>query len=443
MLIGLALALPWQSGNATPQWIVDLITQTGVQADYYVDPSHPSASDSNAGTSPNSPWSTLTKVKSTFEALASSASAVVFCRAATYTDQTLSISIAANTGITMTVAFEPGAIMSWTLGTAPSNGIGLGNVSGNTIRVYGNGLQINNYNPTSGNGVGSNSGTVYVYDVIVDNAADGASTHGTDGAMYVYDSIFRNCTTGAFNNTGTNIFQAYRCTFEGRSGATAGIGSNEANVTPLFEDCTFTPATAGQSMIPRAATFTRCVVGSTTVRVNIDTYTGVNFTDCYLNLSADLRFPATFTRCYGKTSFRVRGATATGTATFRNCVFVGNSNGITSGHLYANFDPNDGTWDGLVYDYRDCILTGYVTAVGAGFSANQFAKFNTNSKLDNISTFGNTTGIHASITIETNELTTDPDIGVANTTVKSDYGYAPGSPAIGAGFGGGNIGFAA
>ncbi len=139
----------------------------------------------------------------------------------------------------------------------------------------------------------------------------------------------------------------------------------------------------------------------------------------------------------------MRGAPATTDAVFRNCIFVGRPSGAATDLFYGNFDDLGGNWDGIGYDLRDCIITGYVTGVGGGFTANQFTKWDANSKLDNICTFGNTTGIHASITTETNELTSNPTIGPANTTVKADYGYLPGSPCIGAGFGGGNIGFAA
>ncbi len=432
--------------GSAAEWVNPLALASSMTPNYVVDPNL--GSDTNAGTV-SAPFATITKLRTTLEALGNNSTKIAFIKGATYTDQNLDISNASS-GLNFTLVFDIGASIVWTQAVDKS-GIQLGALAGNELHIYGNGysigvdsaskLLISGFLTGTGNGIGCNNSDLWVDNVNVTNCVDGLSGHG-GGDTHSTNCIFENCTKSAFAHIGTGAHETTDCDFIGRSGASSGIGQIDATNSLTALRCRYIPITAGQVLTPQAGQFTQCEIGTTSLRAALATYSGAAFTDCFFNLTIDANFTATFTSCYGKFSARDRGAPATADMVFRNCIFVGPATGLT-GCFYANFDDGGGSWDGIGYDMRDCIITGYVTAIGGGFTANQFTKWNSNSKLDNICTFGNTTGIHASITTETNELTSNPQIGAANTTAKTDYGYAPGSPCIGAGFGGGNIGFAA
>ena len=97
------------------------------------------------------------------------------------------------------------------------------------------------------------------------------------------------------------------------------------------------------------------------------------------------------------------------------------------------------------------IITGYTTAIGAAFdAANAAGQIDAPTEISYCCLFGNTTNFHSTWTADDgfaaavhDNITSDPLIGDMSSTNKADWGYGPGSPCIGAGSSGGNIGFAA
>jgi hypothetical protein len=127
-----------------------------------------------------------------------------------------------------------------------------------------------------------------------------------------------------------------------------------------------------------------------------------------------------------------------------HCVLVGGATGLTNSVLYRNFDGGQGDWNVI-----DSVLTGYGTAVGHNFGATDAGYFET---AGNTVTYcclhGNSVNIDADIEattadVSTGVITTDPQIGPADSYVKNDYAVAAGSPCVGAGSAGGDIGFQA
>jgi hypothetical protein len=97
---------------------------------------------------------------------------------------------------------------------------------GGTLKVTanGNGCTITGFSPDSGNGLGAhNSGYLIAHDFVVDDADDGVSAHSTS-RVDAHDCVFRNCVKAAFVHVDSSVFNAYGCTFEGRAGASLGIG---------------------------------------------------------------------------------------------------------------------------------------------------------------------------------------------------------------------------
>jgi hypothetical protein len=409
--------------------------------DYYVNAA--TGSDSNDGLTPATAWATLTQLRTTVNALAAGTAKTAYVSAATYTDQHLAFSNSELTPVQITVTFEAGTALVWNSIASPGDGIG----ASGTIRVtaYGNGTTITGYSPGSGNGLGCrNTAYLEAHDFVIDNADDGCSNH-TTGEMRVYDCTFRNCTKGAFTHINDSTSYHYRCTFEGRTSATLGIGDFQNNAVVYFEDCIFAPASAGQGVgsgVPTGtAEFVRCRLGTLSTRVSIAaTSGGATLTDCFVNATIDGNTKATLTGCYGYLTTRMRNA---GIILLDGCIFTNGATGDTDSALHANFDPgSQGSWDAI-----DTIFTGYSTAIGSGFTATYAGYFTAaGNSVNYCCLFGNTTNFDSDLTgadITTGNITTDPLIGAGGTYVKSDWGYATGSPCIGAGSGGGNIGFAA
>lgn len=417
----------------------------------------PWGSDTGTG-SRSSPWRSSTKLTAALGALTSGQSRTAYLAAGTYGSLYVSPP-AADTTSSAVVTLAPGCVID-TRGTLND---GIGAAGAMTITFHLNGALLYGSGTNGGNspnGIGAHqSAVVTVYGspdgspvrASVVGFADGTSAHSTSRTD-VFRTVFAECDKACFANINTTVANYTDCVFAGRAAASNGLGSHQSTGAVTYTRCVFAPASAGQTAeFGRGAyTLTNCEVGSTGVRVAISSGNASatedgTLTDCYLNATLDARTKTAFTRCYGRISMRVRGATTVSDLVMRNCVWVGRPTGAATDFIYANFDPNDGTWDGIGYDIRDTIVTGYTTAVGSGFSANQITKFNAGSSLTYCCLSGNTTNYAASVTgtATTGNITSDPLIGSAASTVQSDYGYGAGSPCIGAGFGGGNIGFAA
>lgn len=422
--------------------------------DYYLSPD---GSDSGAGTI-SDPWQTSAKLVTVVNALANGASKTAYVSAGTYG----TFYFAPTNTITIDVTFQAGTTVD-TTASLTDNGVGSGNTATATFR-FGAGCTLTGTGTNGANtpnGVSAaTSAQVTVYGapegaaeadwLTVTGYADGISSHNT-ASVTVYRTRVQNNDKGAMVNVNTSTATLVDVVLTGRSGASSGLVAHQSTGAATYTRVQFVPATAAQTVeLGRGAyTLTSCVLGTTSVRVAISNGNAVStedgsFTDCYLNASFDTRSKMTFAECYGKLSMRVRGANTVGDLVMRNCCWVGNASGLSTGFLYAN-TYTDPSWVGIGYDIRDTIVTGYGTAVGSGFAAAQTTEFNAASSLTYCCLYGNTTNYAAGVTgtAQTGNITTNPLIGAANTTTQADYGYGPGSPCVAAGFGGGNIGFAA
>jgi hypothetical protein len=436
MRLGIGLGLPHVSraGTVAP-WA------PGGSFDHYVDGI--AGNDANDGSSPEKAWATFAPLRTAISGLTTGQARTALIRATTYTDQHLSLTNAASPRAEVTLTFEEGAAMAWESEANPGFGIG---ASGTLkVTVNGNGCTITGYSPGSGNGIGSfDTAYLIAHDLVVDDADDGASSHLTS-RLDVHDCVFRNCGKAGFAAVNTSTFNAYGCTFEGRDASSLGIGAYKESAAGELEDCIFTPSSAGQRLTLSeggAVSATRCRFGTLSTRVQMVSETvAVTVTDSFLNAYVDGTSLFTFEGCYGKLSTRQRSG---GDILISHCVLVGGASGIANSVLFRNFDGGQGGWDVI-----DTVLTGYGTAVGHNFGATDAGYFETaGSTVTYCCLNGNSTNIDADIEatsadVSTGVITTDPLIGSADSFVKNDYAVAGGSPCVGAGSGGGDIGFQA
>lgn len=436
MRLGIGLALPHLSrAGGTAAWA------PAGSFDWYVDGI--SGSDGNDGSSPEQAWATFSPLRTAVSNLTTGQSKTALIRATTYTDDHLSLSNAASPRAEVTITFEEGTAMVWESANAPANGI----AAANTLKVTanGNGCTMTGFSPSSGNGLGANNtGYLLAHDFVVDDADDGVSAHSSS-QIDVHDCVFRNCAKAAFSAVDSAVLNAYGCTFEGRVGATLGVGSYLNTSSGTMEDCIFTPASAGQALRLSqggAVTATRCRFGTLATYLTLVSDIAVStINDSFLNMNADGSVHVALEGCYGRLTTRQRSG---GDISISHCVLVGGATGLTNSVLFRNFDGGQDDWNVI-----DSVLTGYGTAVGHNFGPTDAGYFET---AGNTVTYcclhGNSVNIDADIVattadVSTGVITTDPQIGSADSYVKNDYAVAAGSPCIGAGSDGGNMGFQA
>lgn len=409
--------------------------------DWYVDGI--SGDDANDGSSPELAWKTFAPLRTAVTGLTASQVRTALIRSTTYTDDHLSLTNSASPRADVTLTFEEGAALLWQSASAPGNGI----AAANTLKVTanGNGCAITGFSPSSGNGLGANnSGYLIANDFIVDDADDGVSAHLTS-RIDAYGCVFRNCVKSAFAIVNSAVLNAYGCTFEGRAGATLGIGAYLDTSSGTLEDCIFTPIATGQNIRLSqggAVTVTRGRLGTLSAYVTLlaeNATPAIN--DSFLNLYVDGSYRAAFAGCYGRLTTRQR---AGGAISIANCVLVGGASGLTNSVLFRNFDGGQGGWSAI-----DSVLTGYATAVGGSFGPVDAGYFETaGSTVTYTDFFANTVNVDPDIAataadVTTGVITTDPQIGPAASYVRNDYAVAAGSPCVGAGSAGGDIGFQA
>jgi hypothetical protein len=435
MRLGIGLGLPHVSRAQMAAWAPN------GSFDYYVDGI--AGSDGNDGSSPETAWATFSPLRTAVLNLTTGQVRTAIVRAATYTDQHLSLTNNASPRAEVTITFEEGTAMVWESADFPGNGI----AASGTLKVTanGNGCTITGYSPNSGNGLGANNtGYLVAHDFVVDDADDGVSAHSSS-RVDAHDCVFRNCTKAAFANVDSGVFNAYGCTFEGRAGATLGIGSYLNTSSGELVDCILTPASAAQALRLSqggAVTATRCRLGTLDTCVTLQSDNAVStITDSFLNMNADGSVHVAFEGCYGRLTTRQRSG---GNMSISHCVLVGGASGQTNSVLYRNFDGGQGPWDVI-----DSVLKGYGVAVGHNFGATDASYFETaGNSVTYCCLHGNSVNIDADIEattadVSTGVITTDPQIGPANSYVKNDYAVAAGSPCVGAGSAGSDIGFQA
>lgn len=310
------------------------------------------------------------------------------------------------------------------------------------------------------NGWGGDSGTGEVYDTDFQAFDDGVTTHAT-ATLKGYGCAFRKCTKGAVTNTGTaggatSYFEW--CAFYAGSASTAFyLGDGGANFD--FYRCDFLPDPAVSadwsnvnfsSPIASASgatirTVRESRLGSAALTAPTSgTYGGISnttFSDCFLynvQMQPDTGAASTnqFIRCYGKWSYRPRG-TVSFVAQFDNCVIKGGAN--SAGNIFFETfysSPTEVYGAGYI---NNSILSGCATAVHV--VAGDLPGFNAQWALTNNLLFNNTTNYTATITPDGTDVTgQDPLLSNPITDWQNDWRATAGSPSLGAGVGGIDIG---
>lgn len=409
--------------------------------DYYIDATN--GSDGNAGTSAGAAWASLSKISDI--SLGAGVSAAVLVKSDTYdtADDYVVVDPSPGLASSLTIVFEPGCVMDGTAANAiaPTNGFEMSRAKGAwTSTIYGNGLQINNYaegTAASPNGFGNRADNIsYVYDVHCDNCDDGFSCHG-DASLYLYDCSAKNSEKGTFLHVDNAYVEAHRCNF---IYSMQGDGAASNGVEIHIYDCILEPETSGLFWDFRNTTATRCQIGTSDKRVTVSSSLSNNLlTNCYLNLYCDANSYINIRECYGKFSARVRSG---GGVTIENSIITAPASG-QSNIIFSNFDPgssakfvvNNNIFKGSAFMSVDATNAAYlVTAASELFNNILTGSAAYDSDLIAADSGG---------TVIVGTITSDPLIGAANTLLMADYAYGDGSPAIGAAYGGGNIGFGA
>jgi len=399
-------------------------------------------SDDNDGTSPSKAWATLFKLTIYSQNLTDGDQKTAYVATGDYSS--FSYGTKDYSSLTkLTITFQTGCKIIGT-GVDYYSGINISTGGANFhLFIIGNGLTIQDFLVSSGNGIASSAPATALIDVdnvIVTNCDDGVSAHGAS-KIIVRNSTFQNCTKSAWAHINTTQCEHYNCTFIGRTGASVGIGSNTSTNRQKFYNCTFVPIAADQSVDISLCDLYNCKIGTSSLRANAN---GINstLTNCYLNINIDFRFRQTWLRCYGLVTSRIRGDDAgTPISLVKNCVIVGNASGKTNGFLYGNYDALDGTWDGYPVDIKDSVIMNFATAIGAGFSTNQKTTFSASSFVRYCNLYNNTTDIATGITCGSNNIDVNPVLGsYSGSTEQSDYAVTA-AECIGTGSDGGNIGF--
>lgn len=433
--IGLGLGMTRGGGSSSPYLGLNLTP------DYWVDAVN--GDDGNAGTSEGAAWASLDNIAAGI--LTASETTVVRVKAGTYDKVTDFVVVsAAPLNSNLIIVFEPECIIDGTLAAAagPNNAFEFNGLNNYATTVYGNGLLVRNFQDGSNtlNGFGNrNNHILNIYNVIVDNLGDGLSGHG-NATINAYDSTFRNCTKAAFAHVETCTTNHYRCSFEGRASAVIGIGTNLSSNRAYFENCEFVPATAAQILDRTRCDFVRCEIGTLTVRVAGTNANDSTYTNCYTNFSIDTNQTMTLTRCFGKASFRLRSG---GGLTMRNCAFSAPASGSTS--VFSDFGgsgiPTTLVVEDNIFETATAAAFMAIDATNAGLIVSGSRSFNNNCLSGSAAYDADLVTADSSNVVRAGSITADAQIGAANTLVMADYAYASGSPCIGAGKGGGDIGF--
>lgn len=379
---------------------------------------HPLGDDLNNGLTPETAWATPNRVVTYVNGAPSNTEINIYVSAGSYVGGLYFAN--PPVGGSVSVTCEEGCLFDCTSGGA---GVGAG---GATSHFYLNGAVFSGSSISSANGVSQAYGHVHVYNGIFDGFDDGFSCHFS-GNGYVYDCIFRNCHKSAFAHVHDTQTWHYRCVFEGRSGATLGIGSNLSTLRAYFEDCLFIPAFNGQVFAPTRSDLLRCQVGTEAQFVSLGNWSGnmnSNFTNCFWNATHDGFGNSTWRLCFGRWTIRSRG-TQDKTGLIENCVFVGPANVTTNRWFHASYYVADGTWESGSVTVRNTIFTGYGQVIEAGNVTNGINSFWT---MESLCYFGNTTNHSAGVNLPDPLITGNPLLGSSNTTSQSDYTTAENSP---------------
>lgn len=199
-------------------------------------------------------------------------------------------------------------------------------------------------------------------------------------------------------------------------------------------------------------------IGTPSRAISLNSTTADDISDTYLNARSLSAAPITFTRCFGRFTYRQEDNVALG-QTFRHCVFTGPASvetGAIGGLFYRNFNPGGDAQRSIL----DCVISGYSTgnaAAGANYGATDAGYWiASNSELRYCCFHGNAVNVDADLesantsdggTKIANNLTVDPELTdaaaiAAGSVDQADFAVTN-AALIGTGSSGGNIGFTA
>lgn len=447
LLFGTHTAVITVNGDDAPNspQLVDVSVIVSLFGDYYLSPT---GNDANDGLTRETAWATVAKANATLSALSNQTKTLVVT-SGTYAGKGFEID---GTNNTFTIQFEPNVTIN-TSGELVSGATGINTNGGNTLTYRIRGASFIGTLTASANGISTNNSAILrVYGSYNNQRAtftgfdDGLSTHGTSTAnrddILIDGCSFSNCNKSAFALVNNSWCRVNNCVFTAKAAAALGIGDDQSSPRKsIFTNCEFLPVTANQAVTVYEAE--NCKFGSFSLVVNLNQNKTVNalFTDCFINSDAHGPWLGTFTRCYGFVSFsRIRGNAVGPVGTWRNCVFKKPA----ASSIFANgtsFFADPGYYAGA-QNFQNCIFVDYTNVVAAS-NALQIAHINANWILQYNCLHNVATPVTAGLTINQNNITSNPLLGSLATTNKADWGYGVGSPCIGAGAGGANIGFAA
>jgi hypothetical protein len=431
-------------GSTTSNAVVLTVQLIG---DRYISPT---GDDDADGLTRGTAWATLGKLNTDMATLDGGAERTYVVMAGTYNDQRFNYG--ANKTATIVIDCEEGVIVDCEGAATKLDGIQVENSPNAFLTFNLRGAEFIGTTASSANGISTTNDVRFTVNGAAADGTlahfhgydDGASFHGTSGLadrIQINDCKFSDCSKSAWLHIQSAVGTHRRCVFIGKAGAASGVGDNQATLTSelqVFEDCEFIPASSGQTLGIRRSIMSGCKLGTASLSVNIGNQPGLmELTDCFLNATGDGPGTSSFLRCFGYLDFRIRG-TASQEPVFQKCVFEGRTTSISLQN--GSFFVSDGNWLGGSHLYEDCVIYDYGTAFNAT-NSNQIAHINANWSVDHCCMFENTNNFAAGITLGTNLVLADPLLGSRATTNQADWAVGVGSPCIGAGSDGGNIGF--
>lgn len=428
--------------------------------DYYVAPSKANADDSNDG-SRSTPFATHAAVRTLIDGLGASDDVSIYIEGKVYTGEHLSWTTTAASGAVANIYLGAGYVLDGTGLT--TGGINIAGGSGWTVNVFalggiGNRGIIRNFLQSSANAIGlTGANNLTVWWLESTNNEDGVTNHTTGGVLTThYCKIHKNTRAQVVHAGGTSVHNNDE--IEGLGAEPGNLITTSAGSTTTFNNVTVIPAGTFGSSSPLGANVslggTVVINGGTWGDIGVKSLwlagTDVTFNDAVVDAAFDGNVTVTFDNCSGYLSYRARSG---GAQTFTHCDFRGSA----TNRATATFGAGTGllidvaTLGVSKLDMTDCIITGYSgTAIGAGMDATEAAALVAVSgfQIRNNAFFGNGTNIDADIVSAdgganiADNITDDPLLSLTPGDDITSWGYRLGSPCIGAGTAGGNIGFA-
>jgi hypothetical protein len=436
----------WLAGLSGATDVATVAPPPAPAYDAYVDAV--AGSDANPGTA-GQPFATLDRLGVLAAAAAPGTTQRYLVRAGTYRTVGGGQSFLAAVAARFELTFEPGSSMVCESGlvTGPRGIDARGSAS---VVVHGNGLLIQDYDGFNGGAWGNavsaqDSAEVAVYDATIVNAGDGVSLHDTSRGHFERLHI-SNCRKGNFAHVGASVSTHVDCTFIGRTGAENGVGSLAVETASAdFLRCTFVPVADGQPVLFNNATVRDCTIGTLASFVVLS-MKGSTLTDSFVHarMNLDAASGGVLRRCFGHLAM-VHRAGGTG-LTIENSIFARLASALQPSVYYSGVMPAAGS----PVTIRDTVLSGFTTAIGHAMDATAAQQAVTAGlTLDRLAFWGNTTNIDADLVAAAGfvapagTVTADPRLGPRTSTARSAWGLLAGSPCLGAGTAGGDIGFAA